>query len=197
MIVLNPIIESRKQAQRERYRKWRNTAAGRASAIESKKKWDQTNESHRKEYRRQYREKTKLDRRLYEKEWNSREEVKLKRRDRMLWANYRLSLADFESMVASQNGLCAVCQQNPAEHVDHCHSTGAVRGVLCSSCNKGLGYFRDNTALLSKAINYLTPPPPPPVPTLPAPPTGEKGPAPGTGGGGPPSPPDEVPPELQ
>ena len=59
---------------------------------------------------------------------------------------------------------CAICK-TPLEanskvkrergHIDHCHTTNKVRGVLCDLCNKGLGQFRDNTGFLKEAIKYL------------------------------------------
>ena len=49
---------------------------------------------------------------------------------------------------------CLICGE-PATCVDHCHATGAVRGVLCKPCNTGLGHFRDNTESLARAIQYL------------------------------------------
>lgn len=64
-----------------------------------------------------------------------------------------------ESMVADQNGLCAICQQTLPDgkhrHVDHCHKTGHVRAVLCHHCNVGLGAFRDNPDRMRAAIEYL------------------------------------------
>jgi hypothetical protein len=60
-------------------------------------------------------------------------------------------------MVKAQNGLCAICGAEPDELVvDHCHASGNVRGLLCHSCNLGLGKFFDNTSYLSNAINYLS-----------------------------------------
>lgn len=50
---------------------------------------------------------------------------------------------------------CDLCGEVGPLHVDHCHKTGAVRGVLCHLCNTGLGSFRDSPTLLARAINYL------------------------------------------
>ena len=58
-------------------------------------------------------------------------------------------------MVAEQGGLCAICREAPAEHVDHDHATGRVRGMLCFNCNGALGQFRDRTDLMLRAIGYL------------------------------------------
>lgn len=68
---------------------------------------------------------------------------------------YGLSSAEFDEMVLKQNGLCAICSEDAPLSVDHCHSTGAVRGLLCIACNFGLGHFRDDAELLAKAIKYL------------------------------------------
>lgn len=62
-------------------------------------------------------------------------------------------------MLAEQGGRCAVCAERPAEHVDHDHVTGKVRGLLCFNCNGGLGQFRDDPQILELAIEYLTPEP--------------------------------------
>jgi hypothetical protein len=68
---------------------------------------------------------------------------------------YGIGADDVERMVAEQGGLCAICRQAPAEHVDHCHDKGHVRGILCFNCNGGLGQFRDRVDILKKAIDYL------------------------------------------
>lgn len=49
---------------------------------------------------------------------------------------------------------CEICN-GPAQAVDHDHTTGRVRGVLCSACNRGIGLFEDNPELLAAAIDYL------------------------------------------
>jgi hypothetical protein len=75
--------------------------------------------------------------------------------------NYKLKLRygitedDFERMLARQGGLCAICRVVPGTFVDHCHTTGRVRGVLCFNCNNGLGHFADNLVLLELAALYL------------------------------------------
>lgn len=69
-----------------------------------------------------------------------------------------MTLFDFDEMVLAQNGVCAICGSAPNGHplhVDHDHTTGAVRGLLCQQCNTGLGNFRDDIALLDRAMQYL------------------------------------------
>ena len=74
---------------------------------------------------------------------------------------YKMELEQFDAMLASQGGRCAICSVVLAEggrggpNVDHCHSSGRVRGILCASCNQGLGHFADNAERLRSAIEYL------------------------------------------
>jgi hypothetical protein len=60
-----------------------------------------------------------------------------------------------DALIEAAGGLCEICQERPAAHVDHDHETGKVRGVLCFSCNGGLGQFRDRVDIMLKAITYL------------------------------------------
>jgi hypothetical protein len=70
-------------------------------------------------------------------------------------------VAQFDDMLHSQHGMCAICGASPdAEQygvlaVDHCHTTGKVRGLLCANCNNGLGRFKDNPEALEAAAAYL------------------------------------------
>jgi len=76
-----------------------------------------------------------------------------------LASRYGISVQELESLTAQQQGRCALCGDLPKFgkrlHVDHCHETGRVRGLLCLQCNAGLGQLRDDPALLRKAITYL------------------------------------------
>lgn len=83
-------------------------------------------------------------------------------REVTLWNKYGLTLKQYDDLVEDQRGLCAICHQQPIYlspdavlHVDHDHETGLVRGLLCTTCNTGLGMFRDNIRLLAQAIVYL------------------------------------------
>ena len=75
------------------------------------------------------------------------------------------SPSDIETMLRKQNGACAICgisfevMKTTGINADHCHTTGAPRGLLCADCNRGLGSFRDDTLRLEKAIAYLKNPP--------------------------------------
>lgn len=83
-----------------------------------------------------------------------RRKVKLKR-------NYGITPEQHSQQVRSQGECCAICKRSLAGlspqtiHVDHCHATGALRGVLCGPCNVGLGAFRDSEETMLAAIAYL------------------------------------------
>lgn len=76
-------------------------------------------------------------------------------RNFLLQLRYGIGEAEFEKIVKRQGGTCAICRKRPAKHVDHCHRTGRVRGVLCFYCNRGLGKFRDSRGVMRSAIRYL------------------------------------------
>ena len=75
------------------------------------------------------------------------------RRD-YLRRKFGLTTEALAAVVDKQGGGCAICG-GAAEHIDHDHETGAVRGVLRLSCNMGLGHFRDEPERLAAAIRYL------------------------------------------
>jgi hypothetical protein len=74
-------------------------------------------------------------------------------------AMYGISPEEYIEMHKEQDGKCAICETKPTTkrglHLDHNHTTGQVRGLLCHGCNVALGSFKENTDLLSKAIEYL------------------------------------------
>ena len=80
-------------------------------------------------------------------------------RERNLRTKYGLRLEDYEMMVATQNGVCKICKKPPKEGdklaVDHCHDSQVIRGLLCKSCNLGLGAFSDNPDFLIEAVRYV------------------------------------------
>lgn len=94
----------------------------------------------------------------YSKAWRERNQEK--RRSQQRWALYGLSEAAYDSMLANQGGACAICRVIPPGrgvlHVDHCHVSGTVRGLLCRSCNQGLGHFEDEIERLHRAAEYLS-----------------------------------------
>jgi hypothetical protein len=81
--------------------------------------------------------------------------------ERHMVRSYGVSFAEYDSMLQKQNGVCAICSSPPPSHhkkrlnIDHCHSTGRVRGLLCDACNRALGLLKDSPDLMLKAISYL------------------------------------------
>ena len=88
---------------------------------------------------------------------NNRPGLKNRNFKQRLKKNYGISKEEYFSILEKQENRCAICDKDISEkrHLDHCHTTGKVRGLLCPSCNWGLGKFKDSTELIEKAINYL------------------------------------------
>lgn len=73
-------------------------------------------------------------------------------------AKYGITGGDYARMVEHQQSRCAICASELPPMslvVDHDHDTGLVRGLLCGTCNAGIGYFFDNAASLRAAADYL------------------------------------------
>lgn len=71
---------------------------------------------------------------------------------------YGLTTQEYNNLNEQQEYKCAICEKKISKglYVDHCHDTGVVRGLLCHSCNIGLGHFKDRPELLRNAIKYIT-----------------------------------------
>jgi hypothetical protein len=87
-----------------------------------------------------------------------------KAKNAYLLKNYHITYVQYEELRAHQNYACAICHlpENKFKTgmaVDHCHTAGTVRGLLCWKCNRALGKFRDDAQLLANAANYINFPP--------------------------------------
>lgn len=78
-----------------------------------------------------------------------------KRKNPDLKRRYGLTIEERAALLEKQGGVCAICFCDDPTDVDHCHSTGKVRGILCRQCNTALGLFKDDTARLAQAVVYL------------------------------------------
>lgn len=74
-----------------------------------------------------------------------------------LYKRLGITMADYFALAEAQEWRCKICEKIPQTrmHLDHCHKTMRVRGLLCGTCNKGLGQFRDDPKLLEVAARYL------------------------------------------
>jgi hypothetical protein len=75
-----------------------------------------------------------------------------------LLRKYGITNTQFAELLASQQGRCKICrieENGRTWHVDHCHESGVVRGILCDKCNRGLGHFNDSAEVLRRAADYL------------------------------------------
>lgn len=84
-------------------------------------------------------------------------------RNNKLKSTYGITLDEYKDIYAEQNGECAICKshytldgyKSEKLHVDHCHQSGKVRGLLCHKCNTALGLLKDKTQNLLNAVDYL------------------------------------------
>ena len=92
---------------------------------------------------------------MTEQEWY------LTQRQYWLKSQYGLNLSDYNDLIKEQNHKCAICETDEVDafkgllFVDHCHTSGKVRGLLCHHCNTALGKFKDSESILMKAIEYV------------------------------------------
>jgi len=134
----NDCIDCNKAAKRERHA--RNPGPYRERA----RQWAAENPDRRATYQAAYRK---------------RPERKRMMRDAYYRRTYGISADEVDEMLEAQSGGCAICGEKAERlasmHVDHDHEHGHLRGLLCSTCNQGLGHFRDDPAVLLRAIVYL------------------------------------------
>lgn len=132
------------EEQREYHRKWyrKNSEKRKAAA---------------REHMRRYREKNPELTRAAVKKW--REDNKEKIKNSHLVRNYGITLDQMNAMFLAQGSACAICRSKTTKglnwHVDHCHQTGRVRGVLCNHCNLMIGHAKDRIETLLAAVEYL------------------------------------------
>ena len=148
------------------------------SSIEYQREWRRQNADRVREHAAAYRKKNKAKISASARRWreenreellakkrayytNNKERHKAATRRSALKRQYGITHEQFEVMLTAQDHRCANpgCRtDNPGGkgwHVDHCHATGRVRGILCNHCNLMLGYARDNPKALLGAAEYL------------------------------------------
>lgn len=117
------------------------------------------NKPYKQEYDKEYRKKNKEKQYSQTLEWQKNNPDSV--RNSRLKSKYNINLTIYNNMLKEQNYCCKICKSTiPGDNkkyfsVDHCHITNKVRGLLCNSCNKGLGMFKDNIDILDEAIKYL------------------------------------------
>jgi hypothetical protein len=111
-----------------------------------------------KEYSKEYRKANREHLNDLRRVWAHRRKDLVRARNRKYSLGITFSSDDEKNLLAQQNYSCAICQgkaKRGSFDLDHCHTTGKVRGLLCNKCNKGLGFFNDNIELFVRAIKYL------------------------------------------
>jgi hypothetical protein len=75
--------------------------------------------------------------------------------ERKMVTTYGISKAEYDALYEKAEGKCMTCRSDEELVIDHCHTTGKVRGLLCHSCNVSLGHAKDNRGILYNMIEYL------------------------------------------
>ena len=123
---------------------------------EKKKQWDIDNPIDAKIKAKEKYAKSADRQKAYQKQRNLENPTRIKENN---LKKYGLTLPQFEELKLKQGGKCAICKTNlehdSKSHVDHCHRTNVVRGLLCHLCNPGLGMFKDSIEILKSAQEYL------------------------------------------
>lgn len=148
------------------------SVAERESRLSAERRYREKNKDVLKERTKKYREKNREAIRARDRERYRADPDKYKKRSRERQARdpagtrrsqwkylYGITPEQFESLFSAQGRACAICRTpdfgTRAPHIDHCHETGKVRGILCDPCNRGLGTFGDDPARIDAAAEYL------------------------------------------
>lgn len=95
------------------------------------------------------------------RKYYSDEDRKRKYKDLELQRTFGITIDSFEELLSKQKGVCSICKddeksiRNKHLAVDHDHTTGKVRGLLCSNCNRAIGLLKDNIQIIRRAAEYL------------------------------------------
>ena len=166
--------DCKKKRKNQSQANWRNANRSRLRQLHAEwrgRNRDRINESRREDYwanpeqsRERSRQSVSAHRKNSPEAWaatQARHFTPSNKRRHNLRRNYNMTPEDYDLMLERQNGCCKICGTSDPQTrskrfcIDHCHSTGAVRGLLCNSCNLGLGAFKDDAGNLEKAIAYL------------------------------------------
>ena len=124
---------------------------------EAQKAYYEKNKEACKAYSKAYKEKNKEAIAAQRKSYREKNKEAIKAY--LILKKYGITLAEKKEMLNEQGNKCKICLQDfpsdVAPNVDHCHTSGKVRGLLCWNCNIGLGSFKDNPVVLIKAAEYL------------------------------------------
>lgn len=121
------------------------------------KKWYENNKERCKENQLKWQKENKNRVNFINNEWRKRNPEKHK--NSKLKSIYGISLEQWNEMLVKQNNKCSICStefsllEKPV--VDHCHTTGKVRDLLCKKCNTALGMAQEDTNILFNLIEYI------------------------------------------
>lgn len=144
--------EENKEARTKTIENWRKNNPEKIKGY--KKAWREANPERIRDTRKLWRKNNLEKARQTSKTWNKNNPDKI--RGYNLKNHYGLSVDEFDKMVEHQEGLCKVCNKEmDRPFVDHCHTTGKVRALLCIHCNTMLGMAKESLQTLQNAIDYL------------------------------------------
>jgi hypothetical protein len=122
-------------------------------------KWKESNPEKVKEYKNKWSIKNKDKIKIYKTKVTTEN-----KRKHSIKTYYGVSWEEYLNIYQKSDGKCSICATPLSVHkeqnketacVDHCHTTGKIRGILCRTCNRGIGYLRDSPELLKIAAGYL------------------------------------------
>ena len=121
------------------------------------------NAEYQSKYYKEYRKQNKEKLATYNNEWReaNKEHNALQLTKARLKRKYNITIEEYEALLESQDHSCKVCGKHATEnhqgklYIDHCHTTGKVRGLLCMKCNSALGLLNDDPEIIGNLLEYL------------------------------------------